>query len=148
MTTFLQLEVGDPIFFVEIEKFKLTTGKKVRRSIIKNIIKSNATIYDIGFELENGMKIRVNCNNETQKIDKNDLCIGVLAELNCLIVATSEKGCKDALTTIVKTNYEAVYKYCARANANMVRLVTLQADCALLEVSKAPASVTTEAVYV
>ena len=148
MATFLQLEVGDPIFFVEIEKFKLTTGKKVRRSIIKNIIKSNATVYDIGFELENGMKIRVNCNNETQKIDKNEFSIGILAELNCLIVATSEEGCKDALTTIVKANYEAVYKYSTRANANMVRLVTLQADCALLEVSKAPASVTTEAVYV
>ena len=148
MTTFLQLEVGDPIFFVEIEKFKLTTGKKVRRSIIKNIIKSNATIYDIGFELENGMKIRVNCNNETQKIDKNDLCIGVLAELNCLIVATSEEGCKDALTTIVKTNYEAVYKYATKANANLISLTALQANSALLELSKVPASVTTEAVYV
>ena len=148
MTTFLQLEVGDPIFFVEIEKFKLTTGKKVRRSIIKNIIKSNATVYDIGFELENGMKIRVNCNNEAQMIDKNDLCIGALAELNCLIVATSEEGCKDAMTTIVKANYEVVYKHYTKANANLIMLATLQADCALLEVSKAPASVTTEAVYV
>ena len=148
MATFLQLEVGDPIFFVEIGKFKLTTGKKVRRSIIKNIIKSNATVYDIGFELENGMKIRVNCNNETQKIDKNELSIGILAELNCLIVATSEEGCKDALTTIVKANYEAVYKYSTRANANLIRLTTLQVDSALLEISKAPASVTTEAVYV
>ena len=148
MATFLQLEVGDPIFFVEIEKFKLTTGKKVRRSIIKNIIKSNATVYDIGFELENGMKIRVNCNNETQKIDKNEFSIGILAELNCLIVATSEEGCKDAMTTIVKANYEVVYKHYTKANANLIMLATLQADCALLEVSKAPASVTTEAVYV
>ena len=148
MITFLQLNVGDPVFFVEVEKFKLTTGKKVRRSIIKNIIKSNATVYDIGFELENGMKIRVNCNNETQKIDKNEFSIGILAELNCLIVSTTEKGCKDALIKIAKTNYDTVYQYCAKANANMIRLVGLQADCALLEVSKTPASVTTEAVYI
>ena len=59
MTTFLQLKVGDPIFFVEIENFKITSGKRVQSATIKNIVRSNATIYYIGLELENGMKIRV-----------------------------------------------------------------------------------------
>lgn len=148
MTTFLQLKVGDPIFFVEIEKFKITSGKRVQNTTIKNIVRSNATIYDIGLELENGMKIRVNCNNEAQKIDKNDFSMGVLTELNCLVVATTEKGCKETAIQIAKMNYDAVYKYCTRANANMIRLAALQADSVLLEISKAPASVTTEAVYV
>ena len=131
MTTFLQLKVGDPIFFVEIEKFKITSGRRVQSTTIKN-----------------GMKIRVNCNNEAQKIDKNDFSMGVLTELNCLVVATTEKGCKETAVQIAKMNYDAVYKYCTRANANMIRLAALQADSVLLEISKTPASVTTEAVYV
>ena len=149
MTTFMQLKEGDPIFFVEIEKFKIVSGKKVQRATIKKIFKeSNAAVYNVGIELDNGEKFRVNWNNEAQKIDKNGFALGALTELNCFIYATTEKGCKDALVTVAKTNYDTVYKYASKANANLIRLTTLQVDSALLELSKVPASVTTEAVYV
>jgi len=148
MITFMQLEVGDPIFFIEVDNFKLTSDK-VQKTTIKSITKdSNAATYNVDIELDNGSKIRVHWNNEAQKIDKNQFTLGILSDLNCFIYATTEKGCKNSLISIVKSNYEAIYKYYTKVNANMLKLLALQANSAQVKVTEVPETITTEAVYV
>ena len=148
MLTFMEIEKGDTIYYIEVEKFTLPYGKLIKRAIVEDVRKSpNSSTYNVLIRLSNGKEIAVNWNNEAQKID-NFLTVGALSEMNCFIYGTSENACKECLKKALETNADVLRKYLSKVNTNLLKVNGLLVDVSRIEVKKTPETITTEAVYV
>ena len=148
MFTFMELEKGDKVYYIDVDKFTLPFGKFIKSATVEDIVKHpNSSTYNVLIKLSNGKEPVVNWNSEAQKVDKS-LPIGALTEMDCTIYGTSEKACKEYLKKAVDTNADVLRKYLTKIQAQIIKITNLQVEVSRIQAKETPETVTTEAVYV
>lgn len=127
--TFIELKIGDPVYFVTIEKSVIKDGTKINTATI--IGKTNTLRpYETELTLSNSDKIFVNwnCDTHVEKDNNNpDLYdYGALLPISCKIYATNEKSLKEEISNTIEKKYNKLNFYQDKIKKQMLDLATME----------------------
>lgn len=149
--TYLQLQVGDVIYYATIEKSKVTTKDEIKTAIVTDIQKSRK-LYELEITLDNGMKFQANWNcdvtvenfeNEESRKFKD----WTYKPMFCHIFSVSEKIVKKCAEKLIEQKIERLTNVSLEIQNELVRLSGARIMYKAMRVKK-PAEIVAETVIV
>ena len=151
--TFLTLEKGDKVFYINIENSILKGGCEIKAADIVSIVKESPDSYNLTIELNNDDKIVVNHNMSLATIDKESkfktdpLLENIVKPIDISVYSTNIGDLERYTKSLISNNIMQLHHFQSVIQREIVKLAGLQTLAGLMKY-KAPAEVTTEAVIV
>ena len=151
--TFLTMEKGDRLFYVDVQNSVLKSKCEIKTAEIVSITKKSPESYDLVIILDNSDTLYASQNNEIVEMDNNSdtgippLFKDILKPIDAKIYATTPKRVEDHLKTRIENGLRVTFTYSQIFQNEQVKLAGLRTLAKLLKYKK-PEEVTTAAVVV
>lgn len=151
--TFLTMEKGDALYYVDVQNSVLKSKCEIKTTDIVSITKKSPDSYDLVIILGNGDTLYVSQNNDVAELDNHSdtqvppLLKDILKPIDAKIYATTPKAVEDHLKGRIAAGLKVTFTYNQIFQNEQVKLAGLRTLAGLLKYKK-PEEVTVAAVVV